>query len=161
MLKDCIYIPSLMKSFFSWSKLKFLKLHYLEDHGDILVHKNVNDEVILWKTECLHTHLFNIPTRILEAHMTSIFWHEALGHHSHDLMKYFNMFSDSDLILSKPKNFDRDFCLQSRSRHKLLKTIQDYMKSKFDIIYHIVHGPLAIELLGGKRYFIMFINKFS
>jgi hypothetical protein len=47
MLKDCLYVPGLMKSLFSWSKLKFLNQHYLEDRGDMLVRKIINDEVIL------------------------------------------------------------------------------------------------------------------
>jgi hypothetical protein len=46
-LKDCLYVPGLMKSFFSWSKFKSLNQHNLENHGDILVRKVVNDEVIL------------------------------------------------------------------------------------------------------------------
>jgi hypothetical protein len=115
MLKDCLYVPSLMKSLFSWSKLKFLNQHYLEDREDMLVRKIVNNEVILWAKECPRTHLFNIPTRTLEAHITYTFWHKALGYPSYDLMKYVNMFSDGDLIPSKPKNFDCDSCLQSKS----------------------------------------------
>jgi hypothetical protein len=47
MLNDYLYVPGLMKSFFSWSKLKSINQHYLEDHGDMLVRKIVNDEVIL------------------------------------------------------------------------------------------------------------------
>jgi hypothetical protein len=65
-------------------------------------------------------------------------------------MKYVNVFSDGDLIPSKPKNFDCDSCLQSKSTHKVPKTLQDHMKSKFDIIYSDVHGPLAIQSLGEK-----------
>jgi hypothetical protein len=42
-----------------------------------------------------------------------------------------------------------------------LKTLQDHVKSKFDIIHSDVHGPLAIQSLGGKRYFVMFIDEFS
>jgi sulfatase maturation enzyme AslB (radical SAM superfamily) len=127
----------------------------------MLVGKIINNEVILWVKECLRTHLFNIPTRTLEAHTTYIFWHKALGHSSHHLIKYVNAFSDGDLILSKPKNFDCDYCLQSKSTHTVPKTLQDHVKSKFEIIHSDVHGPLAIQLLGGKRYFVMFIKEFS
>jgi hypothetical protein len=161
MLKDCLYVPSLMKSLFSWSKLKYLNQHYLEDLRDMLVRKIVNNEVILWAKECLRTHLFNILTTSLEAYTTYIFWHKALGHPSHDLMKYVNVFSDGDLILSKPKNFDCDSWLQSKSIHKVPKTLQDHVKSKFDVIHSDVHGPLAIQLLGRKRYFVTFIDEFS
>jgi hypothetical protein len=127
----------------------------------MLVHKIVNDEVILWARECPCTHLYNIPTRTFEAHMTYTFWYKALRHPSHDLMKYVNMFSDGDLIPSKPKNFECDSCLQSKSTYKVLKTLQDHLKSKFDIIHIDIHGPLAIQSLGRKRYFVMFINEFS
>jgi transposase InsO family protein len=71
------------------------------------------------------------------------------------------VFSDSDRIPSKPKNFDCDFYLQSKSIHKLPKTLQDHVKSKFDIIYSDVHRPLAIQSGGGKRYFVTFIDEFS
>jgi hypothetical protein len=37
MLKDCLYVPSLMKSLFSWLKLKLLNQYYLEDRRDMLV----------------------------------------------------------------------------------------------------------------------------
>jgi hypothetical protein len=46
MLKDSLYILGLMKSLFSWSTLKSLNQHYLEDHEDILVCKIINNEVI-------------------------------------------------------------------------------------------------------------------
>jgi hypothetical protein len=105
MLKDCLYVPGLMKSLLSWSKLKSLNQHYLEDYGDMLVRKIVNDEVILSAMECPHTHLFNILTRTLEVHTTYTFWHKALRYPSNDLMRYVNVVSDSDFIPSKPKNF--------------------------------------------------------
>jgi hypothetical protein len=68
MLKDYLYVPDLMKSLFSWSKLKSLNQHCLEDCRNMLVCKIVNNEVILWVKEYPYTHLFNILTRILEAH---------------------------------------------------------------------------------------------
>jgi hypothetical protein len=144
MLKDCLYVPGLMKFLFSWSKLQSLNQHYIEDHGDMLVRKIVNNEVILWAKESLRTHLFNIPTRTLEVHTIYTFWYKALGHPSYDLMTYVNIFSDSDLIPSKPKNFDCDSCLQSKSTQKVLKDLQDHMKSKFEIIHSDGHGPLAV-----------------
>jgi hypothetical protein len=76
-------------------------------------------------------------------------------------MKYVNVFSDSDLILSKLKNFDYDSCLQSKSTYKVPKTLQDHVKSNFDLINSDVHGPLALQSLGGKRYFITFIDEFN
>jgi hypothetical protein len=77
----------------------------------MLDHKIVNDRVILWVRDCPHTHLFNIPTRTLEADTTYTFWHKAIGHSSHDLIKYVKVFPDSDLILSTAQNFDYDFYL--------------------------------------------------
>jgi hypothetical protein len=160
-LKHCVYVPGLMKCLFSWPKLKSLNQLYFEDRGDMLIRKIVNNEVILWAKECLHTHLFNIPTRTLEAHTTYTFWHKALGYPSHDLMKYVNVFCDDDLIPSKPKNFDCDFCLQSKSTHKVPNILQNHVKSKSDIIHSDVHGLLAIQSLGRKRYFVTFIDEFS
>jgi hypothetical protein len=46
-LKDCLYVPGLMKSLFSWSKLKSVNEYYLEDRGDMLVPKIVTNEVIV------------------------------------------------------------------------------------------------------------------
>jgi hypothetical protein len=76
-------------------------------------------------------------------------------------MKFVNVFSDGDLIPSKPKNFDCDSYLQSKSTYKVPKTLQDQVKSKFDIIHSDVHGPLAAQLLRRKRYFITFFDEFS
>jgi hypothetical protein len=110
-LKDCLYIPGLMKSLFSWSKLKSLNQHYYENHRDMFIYKILNNELIpkAMKSPC--THLFNIPTKTLEIYMTYTFLYKALRHPSHDLMKYIDMFSDRDLILSKPKDFECDSCL--------------------------------------------------
>jgi hypothetical protein len=48
MVTDYLYVPGLMKSRVSWSKLKSLNHYYLEDGGEILVRLFVNDELILW-----------------------------------------------------------------------------------------------------------------
>jgi hypothetical protein len=103
-LKDYLYVRSLMKSLFSWSKLKTLNQCYLEDRGDMLVHKIVNNEVILRAKKYPRTPLFKIPTRTLEAHITYTLWHKALRHPRYDLMNYGNLISESDLIPSKSKN---------------------------------------------------------
>jgi hypothetical protein len=161
MLKDCLYVPGLRKSLFSWSKLKSLNQYYLKDRGDMLVYKSVKNEVILWAKECLRTQLFIISTRTLETPRTYIFWHKALGYPSHDLMRYINVLPDGDLIPSKSKNFDCDSYLQPKSIYKVLKTMQDQVKSKFDIIHYDIHVPLANQSLCGKRYFLIFIDKFS
>jgi hypothetical protein len=76
-------------------------------------------------------------------------------------MKYVNVFSDGDLSSSQPKNFDCDSFLQSKSIHNVPKTLQDHVKSKFDVIHNDVDSPLAIQSLGGKRYFVTFIGDFS
>jgi hypothetical protein len=76
-------------------------------------------------------------------------------------MKDVNVYSDSYLILPKPKNFDYDSWLQSKSTHEVLKILQDDVKSKFDNIHYDVHSALAIQLLGGRRYFVTFIDEFS
>jgi hypothetical protein len=62
MLKDCLYVPCLMKSLIFWSTLKSRNQKNLEDRGDMLVHKIVNIEMILWAKESPRTHLFIIPT---------------------------------------------------------------------------------------------------
>jgi hypothetical protein len=147
MLKDCLYIPGLMKSRVSWSKLKSLNQHYFEDRGDMFVNKIVNDKVILWGRGCLRTHLFNISIRPLKAHITYTFWHKGLEYPSYDLIKYVNMISDGDHILTNSKKFDYDSYLQSKSIHKVPKIFQDYMKSKFDVIHSDMYRPLDIQSL--------------
>jgi hypothetical protein len=92
--------------------------------------------------------------------MTDRFSHTALTHPSYDLKEDVNLFFDGDLMLSKLNNFDNDSCLQSKSIHHVLKTLQNDVKSKFDIIYSDIRSHLAIPLLGGKRYFITFIDEF-
>jgi hypothetical protein len=144
MLKDYLYVPGLMKSLFSWSKLKSFNQHYLEDGGTLLVYKIVNDKVILWVRQCLRAYLCNISTRSLEAHTTYTFWYKAIRHPSHYLMMYIKIIYDGDHIPSKLKNFNCDSCLQSKSRHKVLKALQDHVKSLFDIIHSDVYGPSAI-----------------
>jgi hypothetical protein len=160
-LKDYLYIPSLMEYLFSWSILKSLNQYYVEDHRDMLVTKIAIDKVMLCARDCPCTHLFNFPTRSLEAHIIYTFRHNALGDLIHNPRKYVPVFSDSDPLQSKPKNFDYESYLQSKSIQKVLKTLQDHVKSKFDVIYSDVHGPFAIPSLGGQRYFVQFIYKFS
>jgi hypothetical protein len=72
-----------------------------------------------------------------------------------------NIYSDSNPILSKPTRFNYDSCLQTKSTHNDLKTLQDQVKSTFDIIHSDVHGPLTDQSLGENKYFVMFIDKFS
>jgi hypothetical protein len=40
-----------------------------------------------------------------------------------------------------------------KSIHKVLKTLQDHVKSKFDIIHSDVHGSLAILFAWWKKIF--------
>jgi hypothetical protein len=150
MLKDCLYVPGLMKSLFSWSKLKSHNQYYLNNYRDILVCKIVNDKVILGARECPCTHLCNISTRTLEAYTIYTFWYIALGYPSHDLMKYINVFSDGNLILFKLKNFGSDSYLESKFIYKVPKILQDHVKSIFEVIHSDVRVPLAISMLGGK-----------
>jgi hypothetical protein len=144
MLNDCLYFSGSMKSLYSWSKLKFLNQHYFKTRVEMLVRIIVNDEVILWIRKCECTHLFNIPIGTLEAHTIYIFWHKALGYPGNDLVNYVNLFSDADHIPSKPKNFDCDYSLKSKSIHKVPIILQDHVKSQFDIIHSDILGPLAI-----------------
>jgi cellulose biosynthesis protein BcsQ len=76
-------------------------------------------------------------------------------------MQYVNVFSDADLIPSKPKNLDCESRLQSKPLHNIAKTLQDQVKSKYDIIHSDVHGPVAIQSPHGKTYFVTLIDKFS
>jgi hypothetical protein len=67
----------------------------------MLIYKIMNNKVILWVKEYPNTYLFDIPTKIHEAHAIYKFWYMALRYPSHDLMRYVNIFSDSNLIQSK------------------------------------------------------------
>jgi hypothetical protein len=96
----------------------------------MLVDRIVNDEVILWASECPCTDFFDIVTRTLEASTTYTFQDNVLGYPSHNLINYFNVFSDGDLIPSKQKNFEYDSCFQSKFSPKVLKTLLDLQKSK-------------------------------
>jgi hypothetical protein len=80
--------------------------------------------------------------------MIYTFWHKVLGHPRHDQIKYVNVFPNGILISSKPKNFDYDSYLQSKSTYKVAKTLQDHIKSKFDVIHSNVHGSLSIQSVG-------------
>jgi hypothetical protein len=127
----------------------------------MLVRNIVNDEVILEARECPRTHFYTILTKALEVHTIYTLWQQALRLPSHDLMKYVNIVSNGDLIPSKLTNFDCNSCLQSKPIYTILKTLLDQAKLKFDIIHSDMHGTLAIQSLGRKRYCVTFIDEFS
>jgi hypothetical protein len=127
----------------------------------MLVRKTVNDKLILLAKKCLCIYLFNIAQKTLEVHTTYIFWYKALGYLRRDLNTDVNVFSDGDLILSKPKDFDCDSCLPSKSIDKVPKSLKDHMKVQFNVVHSDVHSTLAIQSLSGNKYFVIFINEFS
>jgi hypothetical protein len=160
-LSDVLYVPGLIKALFSWSALKKRGRYYMEDKGQMFIRKFVNDEIVLWAREDPDIHLFNIPIKMLSAHTTFNFWHKALGHPSHDVMRYLDVFSDGNQVPSKPSDFDCDSCLRSKLVHHVPKPVLDKAKNTFDDIHSDVHGPLAVQSLGGKKYFVTFIDENS
>jgi hypothetical protein len=150
-----------MKALFSWSALKKRGRYYMEANGQMFIRKFVNDEIVLWAPKDPDTHLFNIPIKMLSAHTTFTFWHKALGHHSHDVMRYLDVFSDGNQVPSKPSDFDCASCLRSKSVHHVPKLVLDKAKNTFDVIHSDGHGPLAVQSLIGKKNFVTFIDQNS
>jgi hypothetical protein len=76
-------------------------------------------------------------------------------------MRYLDVFSDGNQVPSKTSDFDCDSCLRSKSVHHVPKPVLDEAKNTFDVIHSDVHGPLAVQSLGGKKYFVTFIDENS
>jgi hypothetical protein len=76
-------------------------------------------------------------------------------------MRYLDVFSDGNQVPSKPSDFDCDSCLRSKSVYHVPKPVLDKAKNTFDVIHSDVHGPLALQSLGGKKYFVTFIDENS
>jgi hypothetical protein len=76
-------------------------------------------------------------------------------------MRYLDVLSDGNQGPSKPSDFDCDYSLRSKSVHHVPKPVLDKAKNTFDNIHSDVHGPFAVQSLGGKKYFMTFIDENS
>jgi hypothetical protein len=85
----------------------------------------------------------------------------AIRHPSHELRIDIEVFYDSDIVPTKPKDFDCDFSLQSNSTHKVPIRLHEHVKLKFDDSHYDVYRCLAIQSLAEIRYFITFNDELS
>jgi len=159
-LKECYYVPKLKKSLFSWSKAKASSLVYLEDRGDLLVKLKSDNSPLLWAVRKPSNNLFEI--KLAQEHTANLTFrdvHENLGHPSLDIMRYKEVFADGDVVPKSPKSFDCKTCMQSKSTHRKPPS-RDHVKAStnFELIHSDIHGPFPCKSLGGKHYYVTFID---
>jgi hypothetical protein len=141
MLNDCLWIPGLVKYLFFWSRLRLFNQYYLDDHEEMLLCKILNNKVIHCVTKYLLSDLYNLLTKTREVHIIYTIRYKACGHPNHDLIKYIDVFSDGDLILSKSMDIDCDHCLQSKSSNTVLITLQHHARLNSKLLTVMCMAP--------------------
>ncbi|KAI0992382.1 hypothetical protein K3495_g15804, partial [Podosphaera aphanis] len=66
-----------------------------------------------------------------------------------------------DLIPIKPEQFHCPSCILSKSTHISAKSKSSRAQKPFDTIHSDLSGKFAVDSIGGKRYYITFIDDYS
>ncbi|KAI0993108.1 hypothetical protein K3495_g15076, partial [Podosphaera aphanis] len=82
--------------------------------------------------------------------------HEALGHPGANVMSPMRKFDPS--IPEKPESFSCTSCLLFKSKHKVPKSTHKRASKVFDLIHSDLSGRFSVKSLGGKEYYITFID---
>lgn len=85
--------------------------------------------------------------------------HEALGHPGTSVMSQMRKIDSS--IPKKPESFSCTACLLYKSKHKVPKSTHKRASIKFDLIHSDLSGRFSVKSLGGKEYYITFIDDYT
>ena len=98
------------------------------------------------------------------AYMSSAqFWHECLGHSSvQSWNDASSRYSDGHLLPSRPSKFFCESCAKANSRNIPPPGITDKRSDKpYELVHTDLAGPFSVQSLGGKSYYMTFIDDYS
>jgi len=112
---------------------------------------------------------FKVSLNTLNSHFLSVaideswLWHMRLGHLNFKDMEHLKKQSTITSLPSilVPKKVCDKCLINKQSRNTFNSYTMPKDKDLLHVIYSDVYGPLDIPSLGGKRYFILFVDEFS
>ena len=146
------------------------------DDGDIVFTSKVRDDVYYLETIPDERHVANVSVNndqkepgnsdegieVIEAkaYKTTVSWHERLGHlHGNAISKILVLGMKED---SKKCNELYGVCVREKmTKVPFLRTIHHMCQCPLEIIHSDINGRAQCKLLGGRNYFVTFIDDFS
>ena len=86
--------------------------------------------------------------------------HQCFGHPGDSAMQHLRQ-RYNKLIPHKPEKFHCPSCILSKSVHHTEKSTHKRTSKPFELIYSDLSGKFSVDSLGGKRYYITFIDDYS
>lgn len=86
--------------------------------------------------------------------------HQCFGHPGQNAMLNLKK-RYPELIPNKPEGFHCQSCILSKSTHRTENSRQKRAQQPFKIVHSDLSGKFSVKSLGGKQYYITFIDEFS
>ncbi|KAI1001629.1 hypothetical protein K3495_g6574 [Podosphaera aphanis] len=160
-LNDVLYVPSFGNTrLFYWNIASKKGVTMEGKEGDIVLKDQSGNEV-LWARCEGKCHI--VQTQYNNALFSSYSeFHEALGHPSPSIIKNpTKIFNTDSKIPSLPPNFHCSSCEVSKSKHFVPKPIGEKSTQPFELIHTDLSGKFSNPSMGGKFYYISFIDSFT
>ncbi|KAK4381251.1 Retrovirus-related Pol polyprotein from transposon TNT 1-94 [Sesamum angolense] len=165
-LKDCYFVPSMIKNIISIPFLDNAGFEFLinkhcfylmKDGSSHLLGKLNNSFYILQRSDWIMTAQ---NKRKLENLENAQIWHARLGHISQDRMK--RLVDSKSLKIDNLDNLPAcESCLKGKMTRKPFVGQSKLANALLDLIYTDVYGLLNTQARGGFSYFITFIDDHS
>ena len=89
-------------------------------------------------------------------------WHCRLGHNNEkDVLKLSKSVEDMKVNCSNVPDCFCDICAENKMNRKPSNSKGIARKSKLELVYSDVRGPMETTSLGGQRYVVSFIDSYS
>ena len=158
-IQNVLYVPKLKGgNLISESKLELSGCKIFSELG----HRKVFKKGVEWMYAILdESNQFILQDQKYKAAFTSYLEaHKCFGHPGETSMTNLKQ-RYPDLIPRKPEGFVCPSCILSKSTHKSGKPSQKRSSKPFEIIHSDLSGKFSVDSLGGKRYYITFIDDFT
>lgn len=158
-IEDVLYVPELRGgNLISESKL--------EKNGFEIASKNGKRRVIKDGKEWMYASLDEIGHFVVKEYRNKTSFvsymdaHMCFGHPGQNAMHHLKE-RYPQLIPKRPEQFYCPSCILSKSVHVSPKSRSTRAENPFDVIHSDLSGKFSVDSLGGKRYYISFIDEFS
>lgn len=160
-IKDVQYVPDMCVNLLSVSQMaKKNNEIVFNKHGCTIY--NANREVIA--TGSLVDNMYKLDTYekidfACAAKNETVLWHRRLGHIGFSNMSFLK--NVQGVKLNSIENINCETCLEGKQSRSPFKSEGTRAKKLLEIIHSDVCGPMSVNSLGGKRYFVTFIDDCS
>lgn len=157
-LHDVLYVPDLKCSLMSW---KTIRSKGITMKGDNDINLFKDGEMVGWIVEENKENIFQVANCAV-ANVSVQTWHRRLGHipiTNFGAVK--EAVADPDVLPNERIMIDCEACEKSKISRKICKDPGNSCSEILEKIHSDVAGPFSTKSLGGKSYYISFIDEFS